>query len=964
MIRTYTIRTSQRFRRNKTLKKRLRFLAVLAVFQFLLVTDPFLTTLTNSLFPTIRQNRIRRLARTMPLNGEPSHIRMCRQLLPRLDHAMVIDAAEKQAESLGLKGVNLANIPELQIPEREEWEYLLVEEDERVCRTESVPTESLLQMFSSALLSAAASQFKLNVEYQHNCYQWRERDNSKREAMEENQEQFAESLLTIQEMMPKDLLDNEETEKIPLEVLAIKNICVGCIAEFDANNGTASTRNCALFTRPTVYTPLALFGKKKRRQRIKRGRYTITRSISIFNSNSMGGDGNSLTNEDEEEYEEEDEEYDTTEDTTEDTTSSFQQQSQHGFESAQRRTTTFHQQPQHGFESVQRRATSEEGNKAQLPTGIVSILPTIKANLQKISITWTESLGSTYITDRLTNRPGAHVTPMAKISEIPSIASTGEKGAYSQASNDAAVIYLTCKKENCAQPEFTDALVMPLYVYVTEIPSSVASITVMVSKECNTFVPDCAPHGRALTALLDQFYPRATVEFLIEESTYAAFARMTTANYLLCPPGLGCMLPALGTTGHSTQVGNPNLVHWLPQLTITNIWNIKFLAMTEVPVMSVKELDFDPFLRKIPAGKIGLCRQLRGRLGRWTRDMALAPSMQYVTPIRHYVGEADLRFEPSDELPFRRSSTFRWEEEIFPTCGAQMMTIENLCFALAEIDIDRIFLVGDSSSMNHAQSLWKLLGNEDNPNVLGVRDPNWDRVIDCPEEDRTITISYARNDQLIENNKPVDIAQDLRNCYAYCYPWEERYTDFAGSTLLIVNTGAHYQTHHQFQYALREFIKRIDSLERFWDIMLYRTSSPGHSDCEERPETPFASYDEYTNTITDEYSWEKFVGYNDYAIKFIDERNRGDSRGYKSGGAAVSPVGEVGILAQPDRMKMEVLDVYPTTVLRRDGHVSGEECEGCQSHAIRDCMHYFLPGPVDWWNHLLFSYIMDFGRRE
>ena len=76
--------------------------------------------------------------------------------------------------------------------------------------------------------------------------------------------------------------------------------------------------------------------------------------------------------------------------------------------------------------------------------------------------------------------------------------------------------------------------------------------------------------------------------------------------------------------------------------------------------------------------------------------------------------------------------------------------------------------------MNHAQSLWKLLGNEDNPNVLGVRDPYWDQIIDCLNEDRTITISYARNDQLVENNKPVDIEKDVRNSYAYCYPWEDR----------------------------------------------------------------------------------------------------------------------------------------------------------------------------------------------
>merc|ERR1719162_1939186 len=127
----------------------------------------------------------------------------------------------------------------------------------------------------------------------------------------------------------------------------------------------------------------------------------------------------------------------------------------------------------------------------------------------------------------------------------------------------------------------------------------------MVSKECQTHVANCSKHGEVLTSLLARFYPRAHVSFILEESTYAAFARMTAADYLVCPPGLGCMLPALSSTGHSTQVGNPNLVFWLPQLSITNIWNIKLLPMTEVPVASVQELDFQSYLKKIPAGKIG-----------------------------------------------------------------------------------------------------------------------------------------------------------------------------------------------------------------------------------------------------------------------------------------------------------------------------------------------------------------------
>ena len=42
---------------------------------------------------------------------------------------------------------------------------------------------------------------------------------------------------------------------------------------------------------------------------------------------------------------------------------------------------------------------------------------------------------------------------------------------------------------------------------------------------------------------------------------------------------------------------------------------------------------------------------------------------------------------------------------------------------------------------------------------------------------------------------------------------------------------------------------------------------------------------------------------------------------------------------------MHVIDVYNMTALRSDGHVDG--------------LHYMLPGPVDWWNHLFFTYLKE-----
>lgn len=65
---------------------------------------------------------------------------------------------------------------------------------------------------------------------------------------------------------------------------------------------------------------------------------------------------------------------------------------------------------------------------------------------------------------------------------------------------------------------------------------------------------------------------------------------------------------------------------------------------------------------------------------------------------------------------------------------------------------------------------------------------------------------------------------------------------------------------------------------------------------------------------------------------------------------------------EPSDLAVHVLDVVPMTILRPDGHVSGpERCDDCPDN---DCLHYILPGPTDYWNHLLFSNLVDLGSLD
>eukprot|EP00957_Ditylum_brightwellii_P195646 14907353-Ditylum_brightwellii.AAC.1 len=125
--------------------------------------------------------------------------------------------------------------------------------------------------------------------------------------------------------------------------------------------------------------------------------------------------------------------------------------------------------------------------------------------------------------------------------------------------------------------------------------------------------------------------------------------------------------------------------------------------------------------------------------------MFSALEFQYPSSIRHYVGEADLRFIPTAETPYRVATTYRWEEDLFSQCGLETINRDAMCQLMKDLGMSRIFIVGDSLGMNMAQSLWKLMGHEDNPTEFGVRNPNWDRAVQCDPDDEEdyFVLSFA-----------------------------------------------------------------------------------------------------------------------------------------------------------------------------------------------------------------------------
>ena len=495
--------------------------------------------------------------------------------------------------------------------------------------------------------------------------------------------------------------------------------------------------------------------------------------------------------------------------------------------------------------------------------------------------------------------------------------------------------------------------------YATEIPRFTDSIEIVSSPSCDI----CHQQGESLRIYLASIYPRATVINISDPSSAVSMSKMITADLLICPSVDTCLLPSIARNDkYSILAHDGNLIS-----TIDNKQNYAKHPLLKSILPMIRAEHIDP---KISESKLhvkiindtklgnemaknGKCRHIRGRFGQWKQDMKFASKLQYKTPLKQSkYGNAEIQFQTKrtkDSPPFRRSTTFKWETpKQFPFCSFEdLMTKDNFCNVLESLKVTRVFILGDSLQQSLFYSLWKILEFTDDPKVEDIMNrPNILKEVKCPKS--TIQISYTRNDQIKENKNLVSIPKGQSNCSKFCYPWTHSYRSYDGKTLLVANLGTHFQDQKLFEEAFDEFIRTVDSIRRIDDIVLFRTSVPGHFDCNDKEmpnkKKPFDSWFEYQPTITSLYAWNKFIDYNEYAERILYHRSfLADSYFKKS-----------------NMVQIELLDVYPMTVLRSDGHIGGEECHG--DDLCNDCLHYNLPGPVDWWNHLMYNNLLDIAR--
>ena len=267
------------------------------------------------------------------------------------------------------------------------------------------------------------------------------------------------------------------------------------------------------------------------------------------------------------------------------------------------------------------------------------------------------------------------------------------------------------------------------------------------------------------------------------------------------------------------------------------------------------------------------------------------------------------------------------------------------------LGLKRVFFLGDSLTYQHAQSLWGFLtkhelinqppmpvtpgGKIDSSYLIGFNGLSFD-CSDILGTEFTISLEFVRNDDLslIEEwefdllalERYVDAGKSA-NARGRRHPWLMRYANNPDATLLIANTGMHTPDLEHYKTYFPRFVEVMELLSRPLDLVVYRTSVPGHGSC--RSDTiPLENAIEWSQ-LPAMYQWDQVAEFNQYTKQALSD-----------------------LFHERGRDDWMLLDVFPMTVLRQDGHLAPPT----------DCLHYKLPGPVDYWLHLLYSNLLDLQR--
>lgn len=367
-------------------------------------------------------------------------------------------------------------------------------------------------------------------------------------------------------------------------------------------------------------------------------------------------------------------------------------------------------------------------------------------------------------------------------------------------------------------------------------------------------------------------------------------------------------------------------------------------------------------------GPIVGCTHVQGRLGKWT------PSGQ-------------------------------WQSS-YPQCSNMLLSLDGLCNVVQSLGLGRVMFVGDKLQGHMVRSMHQMLGLGDvNPNAIasGGQAGLWSKNVHCPRHGRSFELAFAHNDRITHqtvvraNNGPPQYLQagGVVNQCAMCVPWVQSYVASPVRTFLVAcpcaacahdhgnrrglkglfsGRGKHQERElhaDDVESDMERFLSLVRDVARPDDAVFVRTAAPTY--CRGSPRPDEGEIDEFNDRVHDavyESEWgrtHRGPPRTSGRSKFAKDKNpkSPNPKNPPSKAAANDDNGK------HERRTAEstsasapayLLDVAPMTKTHPDSKVDGGvDCERQASAggAGNESRHV-----VDWWNHMLYSSMVDLARRE
>lgn len=339
------------------------------------------------------------------------------------------------------------------------------------------------------------------------------------------------------------------------------------------------------------------------------------------------------------------------------------------------------------------------------------------------------------------------------------------------------------------------------------------------------------------------------------------------------------------------------------------------------------------------------CPELRGLDGFWFRDDDFGIRTFYAH--QHRSRKFARQNDPKKKA--YEGNSYNWKDK--SSCEIHALNRTYFCETMDELAIKRLFFVGDSLMQSQVDSLMGLLGLKANDvdKQFHTLVRKGKSTIKCPNQAIAVEAyrqnlgpNFGKTNLTGRNDSTIQHRQQFGPEIPYCEEkedsmvgnfcsWHLKYNATKDRTLVVLNQGAHFHSMETFAGSFDRFVSLFNTIAHPNDIVVFRTTVPGHFDC----------WNQFSPTITVEnmthdkfleryattmYDWNKFDSFNHYAKQRLLQD------------------------LTPTVIK-HYLNVYNMTVLRPDQHVRAN-----------DCLHYMPPGPIDFWNHLLFTNLVDLQR--